>query len=147
MTSRSRRNGWSAIAGGAIGATCILWWTFARTEDVAAFVFSIRPGQPIYDLHFMFKRIVVVWIVGTVLAAGMIAFPIAVRRPAEGNRVRDAEPWWVFAFGLQITVLVFLTGLALTGRDPFSLDAALTSVGLLLAAVGSFWRRRRDDRS
>jgi hypothetical protein len=41
---------------------------------------------------------VVVWIAGIVLAAGMIAVPIAMRRRA-GNRDRDAEPRWLVAFG------------------------------------------------
>lgn len=150
MPSRSRRNATasSAIALGGIGSACVLWWTFARTEDVAAFVFSIRPGQRVHDLHWWFNRIAAVWIAGIVLAAGMIGIAIAVRRRAAGERDRDAETWWSFAFALPIAVLVFLTVVAIMGRDPFSLDAGIACVAALLAAVVSFWRgRRREVRS
>jgi hypothetical protein len=143
MTPRSRdsddRLSW--ITSALIAAACVLWWTFARSDRVAAFVFDIRDGQPVFDSLYLFRRVVFVRIAGVACAVALISAGFAMRkRPVRGT-------WGTLLFvgaAAGSFVLLWSTGRSMAGKPVLSVEG-LVSLGIYMVGLAAWLLRRRAE--
>lgn len=138
--SASRGDTLSWITLGMMASACVLWLTFARAEQVAAIAFDLRPGQPIYDVGFVWRRVLAVRGAGVTTAVALILGAIVLRKqPLDG---RSLGAWLHLLAGLGTVLAVMLIAREMRGR-PVTADMWIVYAGVASGLVTAFWRARR----
>jgi hypothetical protein len=128
-----------------VSAACVIWWAFARGEEVAGVVFGIAPGQPIYEVDYLFKRVALVWMLGMALGAALIVGTLALGRSL-GSRA-DPGRWPYVVVELAVASLVFITSVAAMRRPVVSSESGVALATCCVAMVLDTWRARVGARA
>lgn len=138
--SASRGEAVSWITLGMTASACVLWLTFARAEQVAAIAFDLRPGQPIYDVDFVWRRVLAVWGAGVTMAVALMLGGIVLRKQPLDGRSLGASLHLLAGLGTVLAVMRIAR--EMRGR-PVTADMWFVYAGVASGLVAAFWRARR----
>jgi hypothetical protein len=122
LLSAPRPRAWLELA--VVAASCVLWWAFARSEELAMALFGSEAERAFYELDYAFERVLAVWTLGVGLAAGLLTGAVVLRRiPAPPG---SPQGWIYVAVSFAVLGAAILTARAATRRPLLDANAAVS---------------------